>query len=87
MAIGAHDATVVPLSPTDLTPRQALADAMVAPLSRTPCYVSFSGGRDSSSVLAMARTVARQHQLDDPIPVTLRFPGIARPRSHAGRSR
>jgi asparagine synthase (glutamine-hydrolysing) len=41
--------------------------------------VSFSGGRDSSLVLAVAAAVARREGLDPPIPVTNVFPG--RPRS------
>jgi asparagine synthase (glutamine-hydrolysing) len=59
-----------------LDPRRALAGAMVAHLERGQCYVSFSGGRDSSAVLARATAVAREHGLPDPIPITLRFPGV-----------
>ncbi|GAA4191449.1 hypothetical protein GCM10022288_22250 [Gryllotalpicola kribbensis] len=40
-----------------------------------PVYVSFSGGRDSSAVLAVATSVARQRGLPDPIPVIRRYPG------------
>jgi asparagine synthase (glutamine-hydrolysing) len=35
--------------------------------------VAFSGGRDSSAILAMATYVARRHGLDDPIPLTFRY--------------
>jgi asparagine synthase (glutamine-hydrolysing) len=42
--------------------------------------VSFSGGRDSSAILAVAADVARSEGLDLPVPMTLRFPGA--PRSH-----
>jgi asparagine synthase (glutamine-hydrolysing) len=38
-----------------------------------PCLVSFSGGRDSSVLLAAAVRTARAAGLDDPIPITLRF--------------
>jgi asparagine synthase (glutamine-hydrolysing) len=44
-------------------------------LLRPPCVVSFSGGRDSSAVLAVAAHVARREQLAPPIAVTLTFPG------------
>jgi asparagine synthetase B (glutamine-hydrolysing) len=37
-------------------------------------YVCFSGGRDSSAVLALAAAVARRRGGPLPIPVTLRFP-------------
>ncbi len=53
----------------------ALADAMLPALRRPPCYVSFSGGRDSSAVLAVAAHAARRHGLPAPVPVTLRFAG------------
>jgi asparagine synthetase B (glutamine-hydrolysing) len=45
-------------------------------LASAPCYVSFSGGRDSSAVLAVATAAARRHGLPEPVPVTLRFPGM-----------
>ncbi len=38
-------------------------------------FVCFSGGRDSSAVLALAVQVARRRDMSPPIPVTLRFPG------------
>lgn len=46
--------------------RDALADA--------PCHVSFSGGRDSSAILAAAVHVARRDGLPDPVPLTARYP-------------
>lgn len=39
-----------------------------------PCYVMFSGGRDSSLVLAVATLVARRDGLPDPVPVTAVYP-------------
>ena len=48
---------------------------MLRALQRPPCVVSFSGGRDSSAILAVATHVARREGLPLPIPVTLRFPG------------
>ena len=56
------------------TPRAALEESLLSALSRPPCLVSFSGGRDSSAVLAVAAAVARREGLPLPIPVTLRFP-------------
>lgn len=54
--------------------RDTLAEALLLALLRPPCLVSFSGGRDSSAVLALATATAREHGLDPPVPVTLRFP-------------
>jgi asparagine synthetase B (glutamine-hydrolysing) len=62
-----------------LGPRTALARSIVAPLSRPPCIVSFSGGRDSSLVLAVAVGVARREGLALPVPVTVRPAGDADP--------
>ena len=45
-------------------------------LTRAPCFVAFSGGRDSSAVLAVATDLARRHGLPDPIPVTELYPGV-----------
>jgi Asparagine synthase len=56
-------------------PLAALEAAVVEPLRRGPCLVSFSGGRDSSAVLAVATRVARREGLADPIPATIRAPG------------
>lgn len=59
-----------------ITPRAALERLLIPALNRPPCGVSFSGGRDSSAVLAAAAEVASLHGLPAPIPVSLRFPGI-----------
>lgn len=55
------------------TPLEALELAILPALERAPCLVSFSGGRDSSAVLAVAAAVARRHGLPAPIPATNRF--------------
>jgi hypothetical protein len=68
------DSHPLPEVDSRLTPLQALRDAVLPALERPPCLVSFSGGRDSSAVLALAADVARREGLDPPIPVTLRFP-------------
>ena len=39
----------------------------------------FSGGRESSMWLAVATRYARRHGHGDPVPVTLRYPGLASP--------
>lgn len=57
------------------TPRQALEDVLTEALAAPPCFVAFSGGRDSSLVLAVAADVARRRGLPAPIAVTERFPG------------
>lgn len=67
----------LPQVPASLTPRQALEDAILPALECMPCLVSFSGGRDSSVVLALAAAVARRHGLPAPVPFTVRFPGVA----------
>jgi hypothetical protein len=59
-------------------PLAALGEALVPALTRAPCFVSFSGGRDSSAVLAAAVAVARREGLPLPIPATNLFPGAAR---------
>jgi Asparagine synthase len=58
-------------------PRLALEAAILPALASGPCYVSFSGGRDSSAVLATAVSAARRHGAPDPIPITLRFAEVA----------
>ncbi|WP_405089858.1 asparagine synthase-related protein [Micromonospora sp. NBC_01392] len=56
-----------------LPPLVALERAVLPALRRPPCLVSFSGGLDSSLVLAIAARVARREGLPDPVPVTWRF--------------
>jgi asparagine synthetase B (glutamine-hydrolysing) len=54
-------------------PVAALEHALLGAVSSPPCYVAFSGGRDSSVLLALATRVARREGLNDPIPLTMRF--------------
>jgi hypothetical protein len=56
------------------SPREALEAAVLPAVCRPPCVVSFSGGVDSSIVLALATHVARREGLPLPIPITNRFP-------------
>jgi asparagine synthase (glutamine-hydrolysing) len=52
----------------------AVLEALIRPaLRRAPCVVAFSGGRDSSLVLAVAVRLARREGLADPIVATLEF--------------
>ncbi len=67
-------------SPPRYDPLAALEGAILPAITRNPCVVSFSGGRDSSTILAVATRIARREGLSPPIPVTLRFP--AAPESH-----
>lgn len=64
----------------DLDARAAVEDAVRRALARPPCLVSFSGGRDSSVVLAVAAAVAHREGLALPVAVSYRFP--AAPGSH-----
>jgi len=54
--------------------RETLEDHLLAALRQSPCLVTFSGGRDSSTLLALSLDLARRHGLAEPVPVTHRFP-------------
>jgi hypothetical protein len=64
----------LPPAPPGLTSRDALGESIRAGLSRPPCMVSFSGGRDSSAVLAVAADIACKEHLSAPIAITYRYP-------------
>jgi asparagine synthetase B (glutamine-hydrolysing) len=59
--------------PVDGMPLEALEQGILPALLRPPCLVSFSGGRDSSAVLAVATALARREGLELPIPATNAF--------------
>jgi hypothetical protein len=61
-----------------VAPLAALQAAIKPALLRPPCLVSFSGGLDSSLVLAVATDVARRLHVAAPIPITWRFTDAAR---------
>lgn len=64
------------LPPSSLTPRQALDNAILPALEVGPCFVTFSGGRDSSGILAAATALARREGLPLPVPVTRVYPDL-----------
>ncbi len=57
----------VPAPPAP-TAREAIERAVLPALQRQPCLVAFSGGRDSSAVLAVAALVARRPGWRSPSP-------------------
>lgn len=73
--LGARRTPPPPLPLPELagTPREVLEQLLLEPLSNAPCRVAFSGGRDSSAVLAAATHAARAHGLPDPVPLTARL--------------
>lgn len=60
--------------PTPKTPREVLEDVLLEAMSRPPFGIAFSGGRDSSLLLAVAAHVASRQGLPAPVPLTLRYP-------------
>ncbi len=57
--------------------RRALEAALRPALERSPAFVTFSGGRDSSVVLAVALAFARREGLPEPVALTKRYPGVS----------
>lgn len=57
--------------------REVLERALLRALLRPPCLVSFSGGRDSSALLAVACHLARREGLPKPVPVTTVWEEVA----------
>lgn len=55
------------------SPRAVLEEALRGCLLRSPCVIGFSGGRDSSALLAVAVHVARRDGLSMPTPLILRY--------------
>ncbi|MDQ8046073.1 MAG: asparagine synthase-related protein, partial [Solirubrobacteraceae bacterium] len=58
-------------------PRLAIERLLRGAFERGPVWVAFSGGRDSSALLAIAAHVARTDGFDSPIPVTMVFPEVS----------
>ncbi len=59
----------------DPDPVRALRDALRPALRQAPCVISFSGGRDSSLLLAVAVDLAAREGHAPPVAVTFRYPG------------
>jgi hypothetical protein len=59
----------------DPDPVRALRDELRPALLHTPCVLAFSGGRDSSLLLAAAADLAAREGLEPPIALTFRYPG------------
>lgn len=70
--IGLGPEAVIPTVAT--SPMATLEEIVRETVRLTPCCVAFSGGRDSSLVLAAAVRAARREGVAPPIAVTLRFP-------------
>jgi hypothetical protein len=62
------------IPPVGSTARVAFERAVLPALRSGACHVLFSGGRDSSFVLAVATAVARREDLPLPVPVTAQYP-------------
>lgn len=69
--VAEHGAVLKPRT----TARQVLEEIVLQGLQRPPCLVTFSGGRDSSSLLAVSMHVARREGLPMPVAFTFRYDG------------
>jgi hypothetical protein len=78
LVFGSERAEEAPPLGSSNDPLAELERAVLPALQRPPCVVSFSGGRDSSVVLAVATSVARREGLPLPVPATNVFPGVPR---------
>ena len=75
-AIGGSVAPGRPIRPSDDTPFAALTTAIEPHVGAGRCAVAFSGGRDSSLVLAAAARAARRTGAEPPAAVTVRYPHL-----------
>ena len=73
-ALGGQDSSAPRLARSERTPAAALAQAIEATLDGGSPAVAFSGGRDSSLLLAVAAQVCRRAGLEPPLPITLSMP-------------
>jgi asparagine synthetase B (glutamine-hydrolysing) len=75
--VGGKPIPLDPHPPTpSLSPIAALEAAILPALQQSPCLVEFSGGRDSSLMLAISLALARREGLPEPVAYTQRFPGL-----------
>lgn len=75
--LGPDPDVLAPIPDRSISPRLALERSLVPALERPPCLIAFSGGRDSSALLALASYVAGREGLPGPVPITARYPGLA----------
>lgn len=74
LALPRTGAVAAATTPLTGTARATLEAVLLSALMTPPCHVLFSGGRDSSALLALAVHVARREGLPLPVPVTVRHP-------------
>jgi asparagine synthetase B (glutamine-hydrolysing) len=74
--LGRDEAAATRLGGTEATAPaiEAFEASLLEVLQRPPCLVAFSGGRDSSALLAVAARVARREGLADPVAATIVVP-------------
>lgn len=75
LPLGGPAGRVVPSSRRKHAPVDALAAVIEGTLDAGSPAVAFSGGRDSSLVLAVTAAVCRRAGLEPPVPITLCLPG------------
>jgi hypothetical protein len=68
-------AVAPPAESSDSSPVQVLESMLAPALARPPCVIAFSGGRDSSALLAVASSLATREGFEPPVAATLRYPG------------
>lgn len=71
--LNGYEPVPVPEGPHE-SPLQVLDRLLQVHLQKPPCLVAFSGGRDSSVLLAAAVRLARCEGLPEPVPITLTYP-------------
>jgi asparagine synthase (glutamine-hydrolysing) len=71
-----HVGTLPPATDPTESARRTLERVVLESVRRAPAGVAFSGGRDSSLVLAVATHVARREGLPEPVPVSRVFPDV-----------
>jgi hypothetical protein len=74
--LGTRPLPPLPPAPRDMSLKQVMMDATESGMTDGPFFVAFSGGRDSAAALALTTVTARARGYPDPIPITLRYPGV-----------
>jgi asparagine synthase (glutamine-hydrolysing) len=74
--LNGYDHSPAPAGPV-LRPRATLEQVLLPHLERGNVHIAFSGGRDSSALLALSVRLARREGLPLPVPITLVYPGAA----------